>query len=1015
MQNTAGACFLKRVFRMSENLYFDQSDRDLLAMVNSTTETQPDEKLEQKLFNTALHPHGIISLASSHEIRVAHAVINLLYSIEGQRDAAARLAALRALYDEVINSASTPFRINTGRVLVQMMKDIIRAKGNDLEQLKLIHDFRKVAAGNPRIVRSFLASRYLIEMPESWDQLTMDQHVHDSNTKGRKNPTYLIMDAWVKGIRSLTVIYHNTINPAAVEELTTAAEIMKIRVRVGLEFRSVFRDKYVDFIWAPRGFAKYEDAVNFFKSEPVRAVLEEGEKANVWYSNQTYALLESFNKHHLQTIAERFGIAHLNPIDKDAFTEFVGKGRASRLHLSDFIHKCLIGPMAERVKALQTALPSLNEEERKNAKMQIADMDSLTSNKILSDYLSAKKNPEVPNRDVPANDGRPAFLSMPVIEHLKLITSLRSGFRTTLQLSGLTAADVLEILWDAQGLFTHLERINVKEYFDGEVQDLTRIGKLQNEINEAQIISLKATIMELIAENKDDKERAAKLTDILNHISDLIALYEVTPLGSTFGTDSTGHVGNRFGMGLAVVETLPSSAQKKLCANTKLLPVTVKCEVQDTYSDEGDPGVVTKFLRKLRNNLAIGMDRKRDYTVRERTVEGAEKGNIATLGGMTDVTSNGLLEVKPEPSKKIGAKYLTTPVLNIIKVLIGLVPAFCTFMVTQNWWFLACFGAFIWLGITGFRNIIQMLIASGSFFGGRIKWHRTVQWTRLCESLMYTGWSVVLLEGLMRNAILVGLLNIKVTEHPLLVFTVIALANGTYISSHNIFRGFPMTAVVGNFFRSVLAIPVALVYNVVLAAILPFVTDMPVSDVLIYSSAIITKLASDTIALIIEATADRRNFYRLRNLDYDAKFKAIFACYVKLETLFPELNMLEVLAKPGEFQKVAKDKGATLREEIFAHLMDLMFFWFYRNSSHQVFKARIKAMTPVEREILSALHMTFFTSSPANAKEIIEEFLGDRSAKCLAFYEENFLAYFKAMRRFFPKLVLKLPSGTSEI
>ena len=71
------------------------------------------------------------------------------------------------------------------------MKDIVRAKGNDVEQLKLIHDFRKVAAGNPRIVRSFLASRYLFEMPESWDQLTMDQHVHDSNTKGRKNPTYL--------------------------------------------------------------------------------------------------------------------------------------------------------------------------------------------------------------------------------------------------------------------------------------------------------------------------------------------------------------------------------------------------------------------------------------------------------------------------------------------------------------------------------------------------------------------------------------------------------------------------------------------------------------------------------------------------------------------------------------------------------------------------------------------------------------------------------------------------------
>ena len=301
---------------MSENLYFDKSDRALLDMVNSTTEQKTDIKLEQKLFNTALHPHGILSLATTHESRMAYAVINLLKSIEGLGDASERLSALRALYDEVINSATTPFRINTGRVLVQIMKDIVRAKGNDIEQLKLIHDFRKVAAGNPRIVRSFLASRFLFEMPESWDQLTMDQHVHDSNTKGRKNPTYLIMDAWIKGIRSLTVIYHNTVNPATVEELTTAAEIMKIRVRVGLEFRSVFGKKYADFIWVPRGFAKAEDVIEFFKSAPVRNVLKEGEKANAWYAEQTYALLESFNANHLQEIRKHFGLPAIAPLSK---------------------------------------------------------------------------------------------------------------------------------------------------------------------------------------------------------------------------------------------------------------------------------------------------------------------------------------------------------------------------------------------------------------------------------------------------------------------------------------------------------------------------------------------------------------------------------------------------------------------------------------------------------------------------------------------------------------------------
>ena len=990
---------------MSENMYFDKSDRDLLSMVNSTTEQKPDEKLEQKLFNTALHPHGILSLATTHESRMAHAVINLLNSIEGLGDSAARLAALRALYDEVINSATTPFRINTGRVLVQIMKDIVRAKGNELEQLKLIHDFRKVAAGNPRIVRAFLAERHLFEMPESWDQLTMDQHVHDSNTKGRKNPTYLIMDAWVKGIRSLTVIYHNSVNPATVEELTTAAEIMKIRVRVGLEFRAVFHNKYADFFWVPRGFAKAEDVVEFFKSVPVRNVLKGGELANTWYAEQTYALLDSFNANHLSEVQKRFGLTNLAPIDKKAFAEFVGAGRASRLHLSDFIHKSLYDAMRERAEVIQESLSSLSEEKKKEALAQLNDLNGFTSNKILSEYLCAEKNPSVPNKDVPANDGRPAFLSMPVLEHLKLLTDLRSGFRTTLQLSGLDAADVLEILWDAKGLFTHLERINLKEYNDGEVFDLERIGRIQYDINGARIMSLKATISELILENAHDEARRNKLTEILDHLSELIALYEITPLGSAFGTDSTGHVGNRVGMGLAVIDTLPSSAQKKLKADTKILPVNVKLEVLDTYSDTNPASPVTRLVRKLRNNPTFGMDKKRDYTICERAVEVTEKGNIATLGGMTGAADNDLLKKAPvEKATKIPTKYLTTPVLNILKILIGLVPAFCTFMITQNWWVLACFGAFIWLGITGFRNIIQMIIASGSFFGSRVKWYETVQWTRLCESLMYTGWSVVLLEGIMRNAVLVGLFNIKVTEHPLLVFTVIALANGTYISSHNIFRGFPMTAVVGNFFRSVLAIPVALVYNVLLGLILPLLTDMPVADVLIYSSAIITKLASDTIALMIEATADRRNFYRLRRIDYKAKLNAIYACYVKLETLFPERNMLEVLSVPGEFRRLTQEKGADLREELFAHLMDLMYFWYFKNTSHQVFCSIVRKMSPSERDVLGAIHLGFFKSNPEDAKTVIKKFLGDRSEKCLAFYEANFTPYFKAMGKFFPVL-----------
>jgi hypothetical protein len=54
--------------------------------------------------------------------------------------------------------------------------------------------------GQPRIVRKQLLRYHLLEMPEEWNQVTCDDHVHDVNTKGRKSSTHLIMDAWIKGI-----------------------------------------------------------------------------------------------------------------------------------------------------------------------------------------------------------------------------------------------------------------------------------------------------------------------------------------------------------------------------------------------------------------------------------------------------------------------------------------------------------------------------------------------------------------------------------------------------------------------------------------------------------------------------------------------------------------------------------------------------------------------------------------------------------------------------------------------
>ena len=141
---------------MAEMLYFDRQDRELLKMINDIIDNGPSSDLEHKIFKTSLHPHGILNLTTTHEYRMAQAVINLLGSLNKVGSAEDRLAALRTLHDEVLHSAQTTFRYNTGRVLIQIMKAIIRSRNDEFAQLKLIHNFRKAASGNPRIVREFL-------------------------------------------------------------------------------------------------------------------------------------------------------------------------------------------------------------------------------------------------------------------------------------------------------------------------------------------------------------------------------------------------------------------------------------------------------------------------------------------------------------------------------------------------------------------------------------------------------------------------------------------------------------------------------------------------------------------------------------------------------------------------------------------------------------------------------------------------------------------------------------------
>ncbi len=1000
---------------MPSPLFFDTQDRQLLSMINEMIDHGISTDTEHLFFDANLHPHGILELTTSHEFRMAHAVVNLLGNLETGK-AEDRLAALRALRDEVLHSASTPFRYNTGRVLIQIMKKIVRTRENEGQQLKLVRDFRRAISGNPRLIRFFLKRHHLLEMPEECNQLTMDHHVHDANTKGRKNPTHLIMDAWIKGIRYVTVVYYNYVDAPAARELLEAAEIMGVSVRIGLEFRAPFRGRFISFVWAPRGFSDPQAFLAFLAEEPMLELMREGLEVCTWIRAHVLTTLNVWNTRHRPVLAAELE-TDLPQIEKEAFINFVSTGRPSFLHLAEFIHSRILPVLRKRVDELYRERLCASPERIAQIDSLIQRMDGLTPETVLENWLKPSRNPDLPSPHEPdCSHNCPKLLRLPPHVLMDWLATLRSGYRITLQLADLTPEDVMELLWDCEGRITHLEMFNLKEWQEERLHHLEAINALQIALNEGSALHLKhmlRTMIHTLEDSVDDEQccRRDKFRGILRNISKLQAPYKINPLSARIGTDSTSHSSMRHGMGLAIPETLPPGARRFVHDGKRFrpifLPVALNLAMRETFRLPDRPTAfmekVGPIIRKIWGLRTVGMERNREWKAIASTIHIGKKSNVITMGGLNDAQKNGFQEIHPSAAGRRtalpGLQYLNTPFSNILKVLIGFIPAMLVFTCTQEWWLLAWFGAPIWFAITGMRNIAQAVLGGGGIRrSSLLHWSQFIDWTRISDSLMYTGLSVVLLEWIIRNLLLEKTFDLNSTDNALLVFSIIAFSNGLYISAHNIFRGFPKEAVIGNLFRSVLSIPLSLLYNEFLLACFLF-WDLPSPLVLLDKSAAITaKGASDTVAGLIEGFADARNNCRLRRWDYKTKLEHFFDVYAKLEMQFPDQDILALLSHPRDFMQLTSREARSLHVASIINALDLMYFWMYQPYARQTLASILRTMTREERLILArGQHVLIRVREVSQL--FVDGLIGPGFARALSFYLSSHEEYIRAIDR----------------
>ncbi|MCP3942946.1 MAG: hypothetical protein GY710_15875 [Desulfobacteraceae bacterium] len=994
-------------------LFFNKRDHELIRIVNSVYDADDTLGYTRKLYYSFFHPLGIKELAESKGLRTAYSIVALLESME-RGGIERRLQALRGVKDDVLSASDGPMPKNTARVLLQIMKELVRAKADYSLQLQLAHDFRVAAVGKPRVVRKLLKHYHLLEMPEDWNQLTFDDHVHDANTVGRKSPTHFIMDAWIKGIRRLRVIYYNYIEPRFAVELIEAARIMEIEIRIGIEFWVRYRSRYISLIWVARKLPDAEAFLCFLAEPHVVKFMEQGKAIVDFQKSQVLHLLDNFNEQYLNELCSNLDI-EMEKLDAGGFLRFSSHGQPSVPHLGEYIHFLAVRAMKQCIDQLSQVFGRSDAKEQFRIKNLIAKMNSFTAQDVISNYLSPSQHSDILYLSADCNDHDiPDRLKLSFKELIGMVKALHSDFRITLKLSNLRPEDILEILYEGNGLITRLEIINLRDFVTGKTDHIFSANLLQNAINTGSLLKLKRLVRQIIqrvdrSEYADKSDRMEKLLNILYDIDALKNMYTIRPLKSRIGSDSSGKSYQAYGMGFAIVNTLVFGALKEVKKNIGgrlMLPVNINVSRRMTYFPVTSVKPIFKWMMNVLWWLP-GCDqimpvKKKDWVFDSFSLDMEKKGNIVTLGGIQKETSNSLgleLQAAKKSMGKNSWKNLNTTLKNCLKVFIGFIPAFTCFVLTKDWWFLAYFGAFIWFAITGFRVITQSVLGGGGINrSSLLKWNDYVSWERLTDSLLYTGFSVPFLDYVIKTLVLDRTFGINMTSSPLALYSVMALSNGVYISLHNFFRGFPKGVIAGNFFRSVFSIPVAILFNTLIGGILAFF-NVPAIDVILQKwVAIISKLASEMVAGFIEGMADRIRNMRLRKRDIKKKFSALFEAYSRLELLFPETEELKILEKPEVLFQSRNSEVKDLAVMIIIDSLDMFYFWMYLPRARSKMSNMVSRLTPEEKSIFF-LSQGMLKHEQYISRLFVDGILGSNFSRSLSFYLTNHKKYLSGIAR----------------
>jgi hypothetical protein len=753
------------------------------------------------------HPRGFIKRFRKRRITIVEAYLKIIGYLESNKYKE-RLAALELLAEQILSSRALEMPLNTARVQLALMKEAVKHKNNKRIQLERLRDFSLSSYGQPRLIRKCLDELNIIEVPETGQSLKdldmgWDPHVHDNSSSGRKNPTQLVIDAFIKGISQITVVYNSLSHMEIMFEAIEAGRILGININIGLEFSVGQRGKRFHYIYQLPLFPTKELFKEFIRShrDDMDIFIKGLEQIQENRIQSIHNLIKNFNTTFLPKINQGFPdepIYNLDALSPGDIDQVIPIKHATHIHLGELLYNKLKPVFFNRVLYLKSRARLARDQckaglisswEYRNIEKKYLEMRQqycqLEPEKLRQQYFSDQELQEYDSVFKNLDEIFKAVKDENLLnQHIKIIHPLAHGLKEA----------VVTILENRRYIHS-VEIYNMHDSIDSDHKELLLFTRFIHFLNTGDAQRL----LEFFEEHD--------ITVEVNPI-ELTAAHDNPHLKlvPTCGSDSTGRTGYIPGMGFIFRKSLlKKQYSKDYLKNHHTLPQFVS----EMISGAGESSL-TSTVGRVR----------------------FDPGNaIISMGKSTQSRPNKIgdePQVQPVPPRRIW-RYLNPVFKNIVYILIGFIPAY----LQVKWHF-----ALIWFAITAVRHVITDII-SGRGYSPK-QWHiRNIYFDNIAHSLFWTGFSVPLLAFVKNRFDFLYPLAQAGMIFEFSKFFFICIVNGAYISGHNTLRGFDKTTVRINFFRSLLAWPFAALFA-------------PLGNLLAIPSIVQAKIWSDVVAGFIE-------------------------------------------------------------------------------------------------------------------------------------------------------------------